>query len=144
MNDQNQINEKLTLKDVYQKIGINYRYFLNWRHRLLAGFLATIAVLGLGFKWLFKEAPDLLWILFSAGFVLSLVFWILDYRNRDLYHACQKSGEACEKHLPDGVGIYMRLNTLKRNWLTHSRAFEILIIIVCITMIRGIFWALLK
>ena len=39
-------------RDLYEEIGRNYRYFLDWRAKLLAGYFAVIVGLAVGFAWI--------------------------------------------------------------------------------------------
>jgi hypothetical protein len=132
----------MVLKDVYAEIGTNYRYFLSWRHGLFAGYLATLAAVAIGFSWLYKEAARwALWMPFAAGLVLTGLFWALEYRTRDLFHACQESGISCETGLPAGVGLFTRLRGKDRIIVTHSRVLNVLFVIVGAGMAWGFVWA---
>ena len=134
----------LNLKDAYDEIGTNYRFFLTWRHGLLAGYLAIIAGLSVAFSWLYKEAPALLWIVFAAGFAVTLLFWVLEYRNRDLYRACQESGKICEDGLPAGSGLFSRLNELQDKRITHSYAIDLFLGFALVSLVVGIIWAICR
>jgi hypothetical protein len=135
----------LTVRDAYKAIGVNYRYFLTWRHQLLAGYLTLVAALGIAFSWLNCYQEDLIWVPFIAGLMMTLLFWALDVRNRDLYHACQRSGMECERGLPKGVGLFTRLHDeapddnddrKKRSArITHSRAMDTLFALMGLLML---------
>ncbi|MEE4263219.1 MAG: hypothetical protein V2I56_11050 [Desulfobacteraceae bacterium] len=99
----------LSIKDAYEEAGRNYRYFLSWRERLLAGYFALLAGLFFAFSWLIKEAPKLTWTPFAVGFILTLVMWALEYRNRDLYRVCQQTAKECESGLPKGMGMFTEM-----------------------------------
>lgn len=134
--------QSLSLKDVYTEMGINYRYFLGWRQRLLAGYLATVAALAIAYAWTYKEAKPLSWVVLATGSGLTIVFWFLDYRNRDLYHACQNSGEALEKAggISAEQGIYSRLNKLQVR-ITHSRTLDIMFVVIALCFLAGAIYA---
>jgi len=84
---------RLKVADVYAAIAENYRYFLNWRARLLAGYFAVLAALAFAFGWLQSEKH--FWVSVAVPFVgagLTLVFWLLDMRNREAYRAMTRVG----------------------------------------------------
>jgi hypothetical protein len=118
----------MEIKDFYNEVGINYRYFLSWRHKLLAGYLASVAGLAIGFSWVFTHSgvKPYSWAVFILGLFISLVFWGLDYRNRDLYHACQKSGAEIELKQNMSSGIYTLLNEKTKKKITHSIMLDIM------------------
>jgi hypothetical protein len=136
---------KLSVEHAYEEVGTNYRFFLTWRHRLLAGYFIVVASMCFGIPWIWEKDKGLLWAPFAAGMAITVVFWVLDFRNRDLYHACQKVGETLESTLPENLaGIYGALNQRKRNVLNHSRAFEILFLAALALMAYGLCWAIGK
>ncbi len=127
-------------KDVYNEIGTNYRYFLDWRHKLLAGYLVSVAGLAVGFSWSLtnNDTKPISWIILILGFIVSLVFWGLDYRNRDLYHICQRAGAKMEEieNFKDGQGIYSALEE-SRSKVSHSRVLDLMFLISTIGFLIG-------
>jgi len=121
---------KINVKRAYDEIGTNYRFFLTWRHRLLGGYLAVLAGAGIAFSWSHTNNPRLLRLIQFLICGITVVFWLFDLRNRDLYHACQEAGADCERDLPPEAGIYTRLVGARRKWLTHSHAFDLLFSLV--------------
>jgi len=115
----------MEIKDVYAEIGLNYRFFLDWRHKILKGYLVTVAGLGSAISWSLTYGDATIksfsWILPLIGTVVSFIFWILDYRNRDLYHVCTNTGAKIEEaeNIKPEQGIYTGINTSK-NILTRS------------------------
>lgn len=126
--------------NVYNEIGTNYRYFLDWRHKLLAGYLVTVAGLAVGFSWSLtnSDTKQISWIILIVGFIITLVFWGLDYRNRDLYHMCQRAGAKLEKNegIKDGWGIYTALEESKSK-VSHSRVLDLMFFIATIGFLIG-------
>lgn len=122
-------------KDIYSEIGTNYRYFLDWRHKLLAGYLVTVAGLAIGFSWALTniDIKPISWIILLLGIFVSLVFWGLDYRNRDLYHICQRAGARIElnEKIDDGQGIYTSLEESKSK-ISHSRVLDCMFLFMTI------------
>ena len=127
-------------KVTYTETGINYRYFLGWRHKLLAGYLVAVAGLAVGFSWSLThiETKQNSWIILILGSFISLVFWRLDYRNRDLYHACQSAGAKMEMKngLIEGQGIYTALVKSSSN-LSHSVVLNIMFMSTAIGFFTG-------
>lgn len=68
------------------------------------------------------------------------VFWALEYRNRDVYHACQRSGAECERHLPAGMGIFTRMRGLGDSKFTHSRVLDTFFGVMAIVTVGGLVW----
>jgi len=115
--------------DVYKEIGITYRYFLDWRHKLLAGYLITVSGIAIGFSWGYTNPSikPLSWLILLMGFIVTIIFLCLDIRNRKLYHICQKSGAKIELYekLNDGQGVYTELVNSK-SWLSHSIVLNVM------------------
>jgi hypothetical protein len=124
---------ELTINEAYEEAGRNFRYFLSWRERLLAGYFALLAGLSFAFSWLFQEASQLSWIPFAAGFILTLLIWALEYRNRDLYRVCQQSAKNCESGLPEGMGMFTSISS-KKSFIYHSTTFNVLFSMVAIAL----------
>lgn len=122
MNDQS----SLLVKDAYDHVGQTFRYFLEWRHKIFAGYLAVLATLALAFAWTqpgptkngdIAPSPTAGQQLATRalpfiGIVISAVFWTLDFRNRDLFRVCQERGAILERSLPTKTGIYADLLAL--------------------------------
>ena len=66
-------NDTLAPKDLYEEIGKTYRYFLNWRHALFAGYLVSLYALSNGFAWLVDNEYNETWLvpIFSFGVLLA-------------------------------------------------------------------------
>ena len=113
----------------YEEIGRVHRYFLNWRNALFAGHLAVVYALYLAYSRLMEQANQnqnsltvLQLLLLGSGFILTLVFWGLERRTRDLYRACLKAGEAWETN-NNVTGVYQTLNHTNSNW-SHSSILD--------------------
>lgn len=133
----------MDLKDTYSEVGTNYRFFLTWRHKLLAGFLVTIAGLAAGFSWAFtnQELKSISWVILLLGILITAVFWALDFRNRALYRACQNVGHEIEKSMEaNQVDKYLYGNISKKtdSIITHSFALNLMFGITIILLIIGI------
>jgi hypothetical protein len=137
------VSSHLSVKAAYEEAGRNYRYFLSWRERLLAGYLALLAGLSLAFSWLLEEAAELAWTPFAAGFFLTLVIWALEFRNRDLYRVCQQSAKACESHLPQGAGMFTKMGS-QEPMVYHSTTFNILFSVVAVAMLACVIWSVCR
>jgi hypothetical protein len=101
----------LSVDERYREIGENYRYFLAWRERLFAGYLAVLAALALAFVSA-GQLPQagaatlpMRVVMPLIAILISWIFWMLEFRNRDLFHCCQNAGRLVEK----GAGIYSDL-----------------------------------
>jgi hypothetical protein len=123
----------LTLKDVYIEIGVNYRYFLTWRQRIFAGYLAILGALSVAGGWMLKDAPHLLWLFAVAGLLLTFVFWIIERRNRELYGVCIHRGSVCEAGLGE-MGVYSGLRQRPQR-VTQSAALDLLFAVAAIAFV---------
>jgi hypothetical protein len=114
-------NETLTAKDIYDEIGTNYRYFLNWRHALFAGYLVILFTLANAYSWLTENDSANVWIIYLVGLLITFCFWGLEYRVRDLYQACTKAGCEMERAV-NMTGVYTELDSkdLRKKVITHS------------------------
>ncbi len=128
-------------KDLYSEIGRNYRYFLGWRHRLLAGYLVTVSGLAIAFSWTYSNNVDkinrLSWIVLLLGFIITLVFWSLECRNRKLYRTCQNAGSHLEKY----KGVYTDL-IKSRGIFSHSGILNAMFIIAALGFLMGFIFTL--
>jgi len=124
----------LTIKDIYFENGVNYRYFLNWRHALLAGYLVILFVLARAYAWLIENnQPNLVWIVFGSSLFVTICLWGIEYRIRDLYRACTITGHEIEKVLMLN-GIYTRLDSqsLIKKCITHSHVLDLFFLIIAL------------
>lgn len=126
----------LTVKDIYAEIGLNYRYFLTWRHSLFAGYLVVLAALSVAGSWFFKEARGHLWLVPLVASILTVVFWMIERRNRDLYRTCLDRGAACEKALA-ACGIFTGFKSPPPSRFTQSFAIDLLFAVVLLLLVSG-------
>jgi len=125
----------------YEEIGRNYRYFLGWRHKLVAGYFAIIAGLGIAY-WTTQNDQETWPLLCLAAIVLSVLFWMFDRRNMDLYRACLEAGQQLEAG-KGGLfalkgGLFALLNTRKLRLLNHSLGIRLLY--SCVGLTSGLVW----
>ena len=117
----------LTSKETYEEIGRNFRGFLDWRYKILAGYITAMAALSIGFANAENERYKA--AIIAAGLLMSLVYWILDFRNGELYATCQDAGAKIETESLN-PGCYTELSALKdRNgyYFTHRLAINVLV-----------------
>jgi hypothetical protein len=115
----------LDRSDVYEEAGRLLRYYLDWRARILAGYFATLAALAFAFGWLIDHGhPNTAsWVPFVASAV-TLVFLLLDRRNRELYRASMDSAAELEKAASiDGVHCHLQ-RTAASTPVLHSTILE--------------------
>lgn len=88
-----------TLRLVYDRCCELHRFFLTWRHQLLAGYFAILAALAVAFNWFYacdktKPWAGVIWIL---GALATIFIWLLEGRNRELYRTCQNVASGIEE-----------------------------------------------
>src|SRR5262245_36832786 len=84
-------------KDLYEELGRNYRYFLDWRAKLFAGYFAVILGLAVAFAWLVVRSIRLSSLAPFSLFGASVLFWCLDLRNRKQARDCIQSAAQLEE-----------------------------------------------
>jgi len=138
----------MTTKDTYDHVGESFRYFLGWRHKLFAGYLAVLAAIAVAGAWTQPSLlkPDGALVPQSAlqtgveralpwtVIAVSLVFWMAEFRNRDLWRGCQFVGYCLEQNLPHQRGIYTHLREIETRgaiWgISHGSAMDLLTALV--------------
>ena len=88
------MEEKLESSILYQQVGENYRYFLGWRYKAPAGYLASLAALA----YAYSQCPHDNWktAVLIATVPPTLFFWIVDLRNRTLFVLLERAGRRSE------------------------------------------------
>jgi len=94
-------NQSSNHKDLYVELGTNFRHFLAWRRFLFAGYFGVIAGLGAAFEWANSGASMLNRALLIVAAFISIVFWLLDVRNRQMIRIASKAGA----NLEDKLGV---------------------------------------
>ena len=90
----------------YEEVGNVYRFFLGWRHASFAGNLLVMYGAASLTLLAYKDARSLAWLVPLAASPIGVLFWWIDVRTRDLYHAAIAAGKALEG---DGSGFYHQL-----------------------------------
>jgi hypothetical protein len=130
-------NPKLDNHFIYEEIGNNYRFFLNWRYGIVVAIVAVF-YFGINLYINFIEKQIELYNYVLIGALLIILFlWICELRIRDLYHIAQKEGAKLESE----YGIYkeyacdkgfLKLHESKlckgmyKKFVSHSRIISIL------------------
>jgi|ERR1043166_798321 hypothetical protein len=116
---------------LYEEVGAVYRFFLAWRHAALAGIVMIVGGAISLTASIYKESPELSFIvpLFACPF--GFVLWMIDLRTRDLYHAAIRAGKNLEGEdkgffsaLSDGVALKKEESVFSRT--TQSGALNII------------------
>ncbi len=108
------------LKDLYVELGKNFRHFLAWRRFLFAGYFAIIAGIISAFDWGTKSTSYLNPFLLLVAIVITLLFWVLDVRNRQLIRNVSDAGVNLEKKLGLGERGSYSIYKNEEHLLTHS------------------------
>ena len=94
-------------KVVFEEAGRAHRYFLNWRHAIVAGYFAILyAVVSLSIQ--LKDDPKFLGVLLICSSPIGVALWIADWRNRQLYYAAVQAARAIEAG--EKGGLYARID----------------------------------
>jgi len=132
-------NDFERLKLLYEEMGHMFRFYLTWRQLLLAGYFAIVAALAIGYRWTLQNAPEISFVCPFGGAAISVLFWALDYRNRQLYNFTGTVGSELEKKLGfSGLGYYGAYSEgvlITHGRITHSKILSIFYIGFCIIML---------
>ena len=117
----NNIDPPENLRLLYEETGAMFRFFLTWRQLLLGGYFAILAALALGFDWALTNHAGMSCAFPFLGFGLSVLFWALDSRNRELYRNAAEVGRSLESRFasPPTVGYYGSYKR-GRGFIQHS------------------------
>jgi hypothetical protein len=86
----------ITEKGLYEYVGSAVQYHLSWRERLLAGYVAVVAGLALTFSWMQSNHKSISFLVPLVASAMSIVFWLLDRRNREIFKNCIQAGADLE------------------------------------------------
>lgn len=81
---------------LYEEVGLNYRFFLNWRHATFAGHLLVLWAIASLCISAYKDAQPFLWIIPLAGAPFGLLFWVIDVRIQVVFQNAIEAGRAIE------------------------------------------------
>jgi hypothetical protein len=122
------------LKLLYEQNNNQFRFFLTWRQLLLAGFFAVFGAIALAFRWSLQHNPSEAPIIPFVGSVVSVLLWLLDYRNYQLIEIAAKASTAIEKQISDpSLGYFAtfeietaRYPGLVKKWIKHRVILNII------------------
>lgn len=96
----------------YEEVGRNYRFFLSWRHALLAGiFVIAYSVIFLTIE-VYKQIPLLACCIPLLCSPVGVLFWMIDLKTSKLYYTAIESGKNLEG--ADG-GIYSEISKIAKS-----------------------------
>ncbi len=84
---------------LYDQIGINYRYFLSWRHASFAGYMVVLGVTASFCIDAYRDAKPLLWLIPLAATPFGVSFWLIDVRIQKIFQAAIQAGRKLEGDL---------------------------------------------
>jgi hypothetical protein len=114
---------RLDAKAAYEEVGQNYRKFLDWRERIVGGYVAIIGGLGVGYHQS-EASPRFQSVLLCTATLTSFAFWLLNVRNSKFLSTCSIAGEKIES----SGGVYSSMRSLAhRSRLTHGLAINLLV-----------------
>lgn len=129
-------NDKL-----YEEIGRNWLHYVSWREKIFAGYLSVLAALAFAFS---KESGiPVRTALCGFAVVVSVVFWILDFRTTELVNLCQLAGEK----MAESKGFYGALNQRRfaeRHLVSFGLAINLLVSSIIATSAVGVLISIVK
>jgi len=114
---------------LYEEVAVIWRHFASWREKIFAGYVTVLAALAVAFSQ--NTSAPIRVAVFGGAALVSVVFWILDFRNSQLLNACQDAAALLE----DPGGGYRALSGLRsdpnsRTWATYGLAIDLLVGVV--------------
>ncbi|MBI2871197.1 MAG: hypothetical protein HYY14_05740 [Candidatus Omnitrophica bacterium] len=111
---------------LYEELADIWRHFASWREKIFAGYVTVLAALGVAFSQ--NTSAPIRVAVFGGAALVSVVFWILDFRNSQLLNACQDAAALLE----DQAGGYRALSSLRsdpnsKTWATYGLAIDLLV-----------------
>lgn len=114
----------LDLDKTYEEVGQSYRKFLDWREKIVGGYVAIVGGLGIGYRQS-DGHPGFQSVLLCAAVLASAAFWVLNIRNSRFLVKCVLAGQKLEG---EEGGVYRSMGTLTHsNRLTHGLAVNLLV-----------------
>ena len=122
---------------VYKECAANYRYYLDWRFKILTRHAVAVSAAFLSFKFIidsnlgnaFASIPLFLFSL------LSLAFFRMDTRHEDLAHSAAKIASKIEevmidtKKINSNPGFYYYQANNRPKIFTHSMMFRLIYLV---------------
>lgn len=113
----------------YEEVGVNYRFFLGWRHASLAGiFLILYGIISITID-VYAKSPWLACFIPALCSPIGILFWVIDLRTSQLYYDAIIAGKKLEGF--EG-GIYSEISKTAKppeecfKNLSHSLAINII------------------
>jgi uncharacterized membrane protein YbhN (UPF0104 family) len=109
---------------LYEELGRAWLHYVVWREKIFGGYLSVLAALGYGFS---KVENDLARAaVFASAIVVSIVFWMLDFRTNQLVNTCQLAAD----QMTQSKGFYGALNRTRfarRSGISYGTAISTLV-----------------
>jgi hypothetical protein len=131
------MSDNLPISERYREICATFRFFLTWRHALLAGVFAALygtVTLTIG---VLSRSPQIAGAIPVASAIVVLALWLFDVRLRELYHGAMKAGKQIEG---ESGGLFTEISYSDNGWLTHSNAINALCFIAIVGLVGFGFW----
>lgn len=122
--------------DHYKLIIEEHRFASEFRLKILAVWGAVYTALAAVFVWMYSAAMSIDWIVPLVGFVMTILLWIGDCRNRVAIGRSKDIGENLERKLniPDDLQFFAKLGSC----LSHSRGIDIFGIAISVMLLASI------
>lgn len=114
--EENMPKDTVPPEAIYKELGLNYRFFLGWRHALLAGHVVILGAILLQTYNALESIPKISGFIPLFGIGSSIIILKLEDRIQDLYRAAIGAGIVLEGKNP---GFFTAVNTDSKK-TTHS------------------------
>ncbi len=117
-------DQATVFSSVYEQSNAHFRFYLTWRQLLLSGFIAIYGALALSLKWAITSYQDFRLLPPILALVLSILFYFLDMRNRNLIDIAAESMRRLEEKLNCADLGYACIYNLVHGGAKNHRAMQ--------------------
>lgn len=118
-----------------------WQHFASWKEKIFAGYLVVLGGLGISFFGTASQAWRIL--ILGAAVVVSVVFWLLDYRTGQLLNACQVAASQQNQDRSVFAALNETRFTKSTRWTSYGFAIDLLVGAVTATSLAAVsvYWA---
>ncbi len=115
---------------LYEQIGTNYRFFLNWRHASFAGYMVLMGATAALSIDAYNDAKPFCWLVPLAGAPFGVFFAIVDTRIQAVFQCAIEAGRKMEGELggyfseQSTIGTVPRKDKIYPRFVSHTAALR--------------------
>ena len=115
--------DKISVLEIYKEIGINYRYHLDRRHRVMTRYSIAMSAFYVSSGWMFiNKIEKIAFLPFLFAAIASYVLSLMDKKNANTLTMCENYGKEIEKNA--GRGFFTGHGIEKENVLEYTNILK--------------------